>query len=62
MSEPELWTQKETAERLRRSVFTLERWRRQGLGPPWVRVGNRPMYRPADVRRWLDEQGQERRG
>ncbi len=56
MSEPELWTQKEAARRLGRSVYTLERWRREGTGPPWVKIRNRPMYRPAEVRRWIEAQ------
>lgn len=32
------------ADALAVSVRTLARWRRQRKGPPWVKVGRRPMY------------------
>jgi Helix-turn-helix domain len=35
------------------SPRTLERWRSEGNGPPYVKVGRRAMYREADVERWL---------
>jgi hypothetical protein len=38
------------------SPRTLERWRTQGFGPPFIKVGHRVVYRQRDVDRWLDEQ------
>ena len=37
-------------------VGTLYQWRYLGKGPRAARVGRWLRYRPADVRRWLDEQ------
>jgi excisionase family DNA binding protein len=51
---PELLTQQQLAEELQVSVRTLERWRREGAGPPWVRVGRSPRYRRDDIDRWLE--------
>jgi excisionase family DNA binding protein len=51
---PELLTQQQLAEELQVSVRTLERWRREGAGPPWVRVGRSPRYRRDDVDHWLE--------
>lgn len=36
------------------SITTLERWRSEGKGPPFVKVGPRRVgYRLADFERWL---------
>jgi phage terminase Nu1 subunit (DNA packaging protein) len=46
------------------SVRTLERWRRQGLGPDYItlsRGGKLIRYRPQAVRRWLDGLERKRR-
>jgi hypothetical protein len=45
-------TRAETAEYLRRSVPTLERWAAHGLGPAWRKVGGRILYLLSDVRRF----------
>jgi len=37
---------------------TLKRWKARRYGPKRVRIGKRVYYRRADVRTWLDEQGQ----
>lgn len=37
---------------------TLARWRHEGSGPPFVRVGSRIFYRAEDVRDWLKGQRQ----
>lgn len=34
-------------------VNTLVRWRASRVGPPWIRVGGRVRYRPADIAAWL---------
>jgi predicted DNA-binding transcriptional regulator AlpA len=33
---------------------TVSTWRTKGVGPAFIKVGNRVMYREADVTRWLD--------
>jgi predicted site-specific integrase-resolvase len=38
------------------SARTLERWRREGLGPDWIKVGHQVRYRQSAVERWLEEQ------
>lgn len=43
------------AARLKLSVRTLERMRNKGNGPQFTKVGNKVLYRGADVEAWLDE-------
>jgi len=31
----------------------LERWRVEGLGPAWLKVGRAVRYREGDVEQWL---------
>lgn len=51
----ELLTQREVAEMLKVAVRTLERWRQDGSGPPFVRVGPRAIrYRRTAVEQWLE--------
>lgn len=45
-------TEHELAERLRLSVRTLQRWRWQGKGPAYLKLGRRVVYRLADVEAW----------
>ena len=48
---------KQAAERLGRSVSTLARWRMQGTGPRWHRVGKqRVVYDVADLDAWRAQQ------
>ena len=37
---------------------TLWRWRSQGNGPPYVRVGQRVMYRRSSIATWLADREQ----
>jgi excisionase family DNA binding protein len=48
-----LLTQAETAELLRLSERTLERWRVQGGGVPFVKLGRRVVYRRIDIDKWV---------
>jgi excisionase family DNA binding protein len=48
-----LLTQAETAELLRLSERTLERWRVTGGGPVFVKLGKRVLYRKADLDEWI---------
>lgn len=36
---------------------TLARWRSEGHGPPYVKLGKKVYYRAGDLRRWIDSQG-----
>ena len=40
------------AEHLELSPRTLERWRHQGTGPPWLEIGGRIRYDPTDIAKW----------
>ena len=52
-----IYTEPETADLLRVQPSTLERWRREGTGPTYVRLGGRVVrYRQADLDAWLDTQ------
>ncbi len=46
-------TRREAARELRLGVRTLDRWRSQNAGPPFVRVGRRVFYRVEAIRGWL---------
>mgnify|MGYP006451159287 CR=1 FL=1 len=35
------------------TVRTLDRWRSDGVGPPYVKVGKRVAYRRASIDAWL---------
>jgi hypothetical protein len=39
---------------------TLERWRRQGKGPPWSTLAGSVIYRRGDLRAFLAKQVAER--
>ena len=46
----------EVTRMLRISNTTLARWRQNGKGPAFIRLGyNRVVYRRSDVERWLIE-------
>lgn len=32
---------------------TLARWRSEGQGPPFIKVGSKVMYRRSDLENWL---------
>lgn len=34
---------------------TLSQWRHRGEGPPYLRFGNRVLYRGSELNNWLDE-------
>ncbi|CDH45988.1 helix-turn-helix domain-containing protein [Candidatus Contendibacter odensensis] len=49
----ELLNTVEAAQRLRLNPQTLNRWRRQGTGPAYVRVGKKVMYQENQINTWL---------
>lgn len=46
----------ELAVELKRTPETLRRWRRDGSGPPFIRLQGRVLYDRADVESWLRQQ------
>ena len=48
-----LITAETLAARLRVRSTTLAEWRVKGYGPPFIRVGRTPLYRPEAVDSWL---------
>lgn len=44
-----LYSTKEAARYLNLSYRTLEDWRLNGFGPPFIRIGRRAMYRKCDL-------------
>lgn len=56
------WTEAEFAEQAGVSTRTVKRWRDQRIGPPFIRMGRRILYRRDAVAEWLlaNEQEQPR--
>lgn len=50
------WSPQQTADAIGTARQTLAKWRCEGRGPKYVRVGRNIRYRPADVHQWLAEQ------
>ena len=46
----------EAASHLGLQKSTLDKWRSEGCGPPFVRVGRLVMYRPEDLNDWIESQ------
>jgi predicted site-specific integrase-resolvase len=51
-----LLTQQQLADELQVSLRTLERWRKKGTGPAFIRFPPSPRYRRTDVNAWLERQ------
>jgi len=47
-------TESEAARQLGISISGLRKWRRNGSGPKFVRLGRLVRYRANDVKSWLD--------
>lgn len=52
----ELLDRAAAAEYLRQQPETLRVWAWKGIGPAYMKVGRRPLYRRSDIDKWLDEQ------
>ena len=57
----EYLTEAEVAELLKVSGGTLRRWRREGIGPPWLRLGRGVRYLRREVDRWAESQRDQER-
>lgn len=55
----ETLTAPEAAALLKRSPVTLERWRRLRIGPPYLRICGRVLYRAEDIDAWLESNRHE---
>jgi excisionase family DNA binding protein len=55
----ETLSQEEAGEYLWWPAETLRTWRRRGVGPQYVKMGNHVRYRKAALDRWLEEREQE---
>ncbi|WP_416900270.1 MAG: helix-turn-helix transcriptional regulator [Minwuia sp.] len=42
------------------ALQTLARWRHEGYGPAYVKLGRRVFYRSGDIRRWINERAVDR--
>jgi predicted DNA-binding transcriptional regulator AlpA len=47
-------TEKKTSDRIAVSKSALRKWRREGLGPPYVKLGRMIRYPLADLKKWLN--------
>ena len=52
-----LWNVQQVSEFLGIPVQTLYMWRYQGTGPKAYRLGRHLRYAPAEILRWLEEEG-----
>jgi len=53
--DPEIWYSPDSAEMAQiAGKYTLANWRCQGLGPDYSKVGNRVLYRGADILAFLE--------
>ena len=53
----EYLTPQELARELKLSPRTLQRWRTEGTGPPWHKVGRRVRYLWREVKDWMRAEG-----
>ena len=51
---PRLYTVPDLCAYLDRSPHTLQRWRSEGSGPKYSRIGNRIFYSEAKILEWLE--------
>lgn len=49
-----MWTEKEVSEYLKIALTTLQRWRSQKFGPPWIKLPTGAVrYNESDVKAWV---------
>ena len=57
-----LWDVKQAAKALGLSVHTLYSWVSQGNRIPYVKLGNRTMFDPVDLQKWIDSNKPNKEG
>lgn len=50
----EMWDEAEFSQRTGYHVRKIQRWRKDGGGPPFILEGKKPRYRAVSVLRWLE--------
>lgn len=55
MEDDKMLTEREVAEMLGVTQTTLQRWRRDGGGPPWHKLQRLIRYRLSEVEKYIDE-------
>jgi hypothetical protein len=50
-----LLTEEDVAALAGADISTVRNWRSQRSGPPFVKIGRRPLYRMESFQRWLKE-------
>jgi hypothetical protein len=55
VDQDKLLTEIQAADLLRMSSRTLQAWRGQGVGPPFIRAGRAIRYRRSDVMSWATD-------
>lgn len=53
MLEEDVLTETEAARQLRVSISGMRKWRREGSGPRFIRIGRLVRYAGDDIREWL---------
>lgn len=53
-----LLTDKDLEEKSIAGVQTLKKWRREGRGPRFLRIGHKIRYRASDVAEWLESRAE----
>ena len=53
VEEKDFWNTAEFGEWIGRSVYTLQRWRSENSGPPWIKNHGRVVYEREKVIEWL---------
>jgi hypothetical protein len=48
-----MWNVEQFCEFVRRSPYTAQRWRSEGTGPAFYKVGNTVLYDPSECREWV---------
>jgi len=51
-ADDELITEAQTAEHYKVATWSLQRWRSQGVGPPFVKIGGVVRYRAGTIREY----------
>jgi excisionase family DNA binding protein len=56
-----LLTTQEVADILGKKPDTVAKWRKQGLGPPFMHIGVSVRYNEKDLKTWLENSSRQKR-
>ena len=57
-----MWSEKVFSESIGKAEETVRGWRKQGIGPPYLKIGGTTIYDPVDVSEWLRKNRVEPKG